>query len=634
MLSHVERSTQVSDRALAYAKTLTPFAETIVQRPHQTIRPESGESTWNRSPESFLASMTDPRRTAFERRRTLGEGGFGVVWLANQVALGREVAIKSARSDSEPSHSSRKLLREAWITGALEHPNIVPVHDLRVSESGHPEIVMKRIEGVAWSKLMHDSDAVREQYLAEDSLAWNLGVLIQVANAIAFAHSQGILHRDIKPDNVMIGRFGEVYVVDWGIAVSLNDNEAGRLPLASQANELAGTPCYMAPEMLGEPKSRLCPQTDVYLLGSTLYEIATGVPPHLGQTLPQIIHSIFCSPPPLSDEVSPALEEVIQRAMALDPQERWSDATALRVAITQFLERRSSEVLTGHAERSLQRLQQLTRGEAGGSSRDDTLYDLFGECRFGFEQALREWPDNGRARVGLDSALIDMIDYELSQDDPRAAARLLGELEAPEPGLRERVEEQRKVKEEHLARLEKLSERLDPRTGARTRAFLGSILVGAWIVTPAALHFSIGFSYRHLDGIAFGALLLTISVALMFWARESLFKTTFNRSAAVLVLASALVLPLAHTAGLLLSLHVADVITFELLAWSMLGLGATLMLHRRFLLVFASLLLALVVAAAYPRLGLLSASACSTVLLGTILSLWGTALRPESTFRR
>jgi eukaryotic-like serine/threonine-protein kinase len=194
----------------------------------------------------------------------IGEGGMGIVHAAEQVALGRTVAVKSLKPGRRDPVASLDLLREAWVTGSLEHPNIVPVHYLKVMRDGPPSIVLKRIEGVEWSRLLHDAGEVERRFGAKDLLAWNVGILLQVLNALRFAHRHGILHRDLKPSNVMIGDYGEVYLLDWGIAVSLRDDGSGRLPLASHAAQLAGTPCYMAPEMLGrEGDLPLSERTDV-----------------------------------------------------------------------------------------------------------------------------------------------------------------------------------------------------------------------------------------------------------------------------------------------------------------------------------------------------------------------------------
>src|SRR5690606_9017841 len=143
--------------------------------------------------------------------------------------------------------------------------------------------------GVDWGSLMHDARTVRERFGADDLLEWNLRVFLSVCNAVRFAHSRKILHRDLKPENVMIGQFGEVYLADWGIAVSLEDDGSGRLPLASEAIEMAGTPLYMAPEMLGGRESRLSERTDLYLLGSILYEIVAGEPPPRGRSFMELL---------------------------------------------------------------------------------------------------------------------------------------------------------------------------------------------------------------------------------------------------------------------------------------------------------------------------------------------------------
>jgi CHASE3 domain sensor protein len=118
---------------------------------------------------------------------------------------------------------------------------------------------------------MHDAAAVKKLFGADDLLTWNLDVLQQVCNGIHFAHSRGIVHRDLKPENVMLGHFGEVYVMDWGLAVALEDEGSGMLPLGSTARELAGTPNYLAAEMLGGGETLISPRTDVYLLGGILY---------------------------------------------------------------------------------------------------------------------------------------------------------------------------------------------------------------------------------------------------------------------------------------------------------------------------------------------------------------------------
>ncbi|MCZ7685844.1 MAG: protein kinase [Sandaracinaceae bacterium] len=116
----------------------------------------------------------------------------------------------------------------------------MPVYDLMIDESGAPIVVLKRIEGELWTDLIGDEARVRERHGAGDVLEWHLSVLASVCNAVSFAHSRGVIHRDIKPDNVMIGRFGEVYLVDWGVAVALADDGTGRFPLVSEVRSFRG----------------------------------------------------------------------------------------------------------------------------------------------------------------------------------------------------------------------------------------------------------------------------------------------------------------------------------------------------------------------------------------------------------
>ena len=135
----------------------------------------------------------------------------GIIRLGEQGAIGRQVAVKCLREGLDNERFGLQLLREAWVTGGLEHPNIVPVYSVGADSNGHPMIVMKRIEGTPWSELLR-SDG---RQLRDDP-----EILKQVCNAVEFAASRGVIHRDLKPDNVMIGTFGEVYVLDWGIAIA------------------------------------------------------------------------------------------------------------------------------------------------------------------------------------------------------------------------------------------------------------------------------------------------------------------------------------------------------------------------------------------------------------------------------
>jgi serine/threonine-protein kinase len=154
----------------------------------------------------------------------IGKGGMGQVELVRQRCLQREVALKRLRVDLRPDPAdAQALVREALHAGALEHPNIVPVYLLGRDEQDLPVLLMKRVSGTEWLSLIEDPDHPRWAELPADRVAFHLDVLRQVCNAVHYAHSRGLLHRDVKPANVMLGRYGEVYLLDWGLSVALDE---------------------------------------------------------------------------------------------------------------------------------------------------------------------------------------------------------------------------------------------------------------------------------------------------------------------------------------------------------------------------------------------------------------------------
>jgi eukaryotic-like serine/threonine-protein kinase len=432
-------------RAEALLETLdVETRDTLAGAPRATMRPRAGHDTARRAL-AMLEQLSGSTSVQVRPGDEIGRGGMGVIRAAEQVALGRTVAIKTVRPDHRDPDAALDLLREAWITGSLEHPNVVPVHHLGVDDRGLPLIVLKRIEGVAWADVLGDAEAVRARFGAGDLLAWNLGILLRVLDAIRFAHSRGIIHRDLKPSNVMIGDFGEVYLLDWGIAVSLHPDPSGRLPHAGDARQIVGTPCYMAPEMV-DTQMALSERTDVYLAGAVLCELLSGRPPHLAPTPIATMASIALSQPELPNDAPPELAAICRRAMHLDPAERYTSADELRRVIQGYLEHRGSELLAMGAQA---RLGQLRAALAAGD--EDEVHRLFGALRFGFHEALSAWPDNAAARTGLTEATIAVAEFELAHDAPAAAVALLGELQPPPPLLAkaraaaERQREQRKA---------------------------------------------------------------------------------------------------------------------------------------------------------------------------------------------
>jgi eukaryotic-like serine/threonine-protein kinase len=194
----------------------------------------------------------------FQARELLGQGGVGEVWRAQDVAIEREVAIKRLRSTAPRENDIRRFIREAKLQGQIEHPAVVPVHDLGQGPDGHPYFVMRRIRGQTLKEILEQLARDREDQ-PRYSRRKLLTAFSSVCLAVHYAHSQGVIHRDLKPENVMLGDFGEVYLLDWGVAMRLASTESEGIaepldsgreldPSLTGAGNVLGTPAYMAPE--------------------------------------------------------------------------------------------------------------------------------------------------------------------------------------------------------------------------------------------------------------------------------------------------------------------------------------------------------------------------------------------------
>jgi len=480
---------------------------------------------------------------------TIGEGGMGIVRSARQLSLGREVAVKTLKSSGEDPDAALKLLREALVTGSLEHPNIIPVHALGQDADGGPMMTMKRVEGDAWSAVLADDAHPLRRGDAREPLVWHLDVLIQVCNAVHFAHSRHILHRDLKPDNVMIGRFGEVYVLDWGVAVCLEDDGSGSLPLAADVCSMAGTPAYMAPEMVADDGKALSPQTDVYLLGALLHEVLTGEPPHRGDSLFNVLFAAFRSPAKVYEEsVPPELVRICSRAMAREPGERFTDVEEMRQALVSYLEHRASTRISDEAETQLAELLSLLDtgiGQAedndatvGAASRRElaaAAHDLYLQCAEGFRMATRAWPDNPAARIGLQRATTAMIELQIELGEERAATMLLAELNERPEALVARVaelSERRQQEQVEVQQLRAMSRAMDVRVGASTRTLIALALGAVWTVLPlmtsAATRWA-DYAVTHNDQLLSSLLFGVMAAWLTWYFREELAESRVNR---------------------------------------------------------------------------------------------------------
>ncbi len=460
---------------------------------------------------------------------TLGRGGMGVVRLARQPALGREVAVKSLGDDAPEERHVVALVQEASIAGSLEHPNIVPVHVLGRNDRDQPLLVMKRVQGVGWRDLLRDPSHPAWSRVTGDRLSFHLGVLMQVCNAVHFAHSRGVIHRDIKAENVMIGEFGEVYLLDWGVACRASP------PGSPVDPALVGTPACMAPEMVRGGGPHIDARTDVYLLGATLHEVLVGRPRHAQASLYDVLRSAFDSAPFAYDAGVPReLAALCNKATSARPEDRHPSALAVRQAIADFLAHRSSVEI---ADEAAARLRELEAALVRPSAADDvlTIHKRFAECRFGFQQALRAWPESPDALAGLSAAIEAMIGFELARRDAAAAALLLSELADPPPELALRLAALRREQEDEgrdVERLRAIAHDVDSRVSSRQRA-IGALGIGfgfsptlfaiAWLVdrgTIALTHGAIALTVG-----AFGLVLASV----ILLVRRMAFRNRFNR---------------------------------------------------------------------------------------------------------
>lgn len=369
-----------------------------------------------------------PGETDFEVRALIGEGAMGRVHLAWQNSVGREVAVKIPIEGSGRGSRINALVREARVTGRLEHPNIVPMHCLARTPDGATAMVMKRVEGTSWREMVDDPSRLPERFREGDRLEGHLRILLEVCDAVHFAHSRGVLHRDLKLDNVLVGAFGEVYVVDWGIAVALGEDGTGHLPLARDVCRPAGTPGYMAPEMAAGEGERLGPASDVYCLGALLHRLLVGTTRHIGRTYGEVLGAAFVSAPYdyAPHDVPRELARICNRACHPDPDARFSDVAALRGALVDFLRHRDSDRLVDEAS---QAVEQMRAAEAEGVS--DAADRHFGAARFALEHALRIWPESEDARAALDQLLLDRAEKIFDSGQITHAHQLVGAIRGP-----------------------------------------------------------------------------------------------------------------------------------------------------------------------------------------------------------
>ena len=282
----------------------------------------------------------------------LGEGGMGTVTSVLDTNLNRMVALKALKPEYAKDESlAGRMIMEAQITAQLDHPNIIPVYELGVDENDSVFFTMKLINGRTLTEVLDEKPPSRRTV---QDLFKGIQIFLKVCDAVAFAHSKGVIHKDLKPDNVMIGEYGEVYLMDWGFARMVGRGTVEihaapskhrtrrQLHVAPQQGVVVGTPHYLPPEFTSETDFKGDERTDIFCLGGILYRILTGKPPFHGETLTEVARKALVSqvPPPekaVVTEVPPRLSRIAMKALAKDPDDRYQTVEDLKEDVERFL---------------------------------------------------------------------------------------------------------------------------------------------------------------------------------------------------------------------------------------------------------------------------------------------------------
>jgi serine/threonine-protein kinase len=387
----------------------------------------------------------------YEFRSEIGRGGQGAVLAVWDGDLRRNLAMKvllERRTKGSSGHEPRtvgRFLEEAQITAQLDHPGIVPVHELGLDSEARIYFTMKLVKG-------RDLRAVFELVERGDE-GWTrtraLNVLLKACEAMAYAHAKGVIHRDLKPSNVMVGRYGEVYVMDWGLARVLGREDGKDIrirpalasselrterldasldldsPLITMQGDVVGTPAYMSPEQARGDLAAMGPQSDVYSLGAMLYHLLAGQMPFERSDSRLTNHAIWelvqRGPPEslqaLASSAPPELVAICERAMAREPGDRYADMSALAEDLRAFLENR---VVSAHRTGALVELRKWVARNRGlaAVSAAAILLTLGGLAAVSYVQARgKRAADAQRANVMRLSALQELKDLKKLADE-------------------------------------------------------------------------------------------------------------------------------------------------------------------------------------------------------------------------
>ena len=436
----------------------TPSELSVLSRVKELLGFEPGVQLRQLNTESAYSLAPGEVEGKYVIEREIGKGGMGRVLLAFDKDLRRRIAVKVIlpRISRNPEHLAR-FVEEAQITGQLEHPGIPPVHELAMNGAGEIFFTMKLLKGRTLKEIIREIHIGRRETRERFSRTKLLMILQGVCNAVHFAHEKGVIHRDIKPDNIMIGDYGEVQLMDWGLAkvLDLPERDLGveepvetlraDQHLVTAHGLVHGTLYYMAPEQAQARNELIDRRSDVYALGATLYEILTCMPPRTGENVADLLEEcrLALTVPPSRRapklKIPEVLEEICMKAMEYHPDDRYQTAAELAEAIQVYIdgtkeeERKRGESERGFAKASLvlkayeevrsdlaqsrdrleglsaasgnyptaEEKRELRRLREEVEQKETLLARKYTEAQALLSAALAEWPENTRVRRTL-----------------------------------------------------------------------------------------------------------------------------------------------------------------------------------------------------------------------------------------